>query len=441
MQKAQGPNLEDLLYEKVEIAGKKTARRRAIEPFAALSMAIGICQRVDQLHINGVIHRDLKPNNIHLAPDGEIQIIDMGEAYLTTGPVGETKVKEAGEIKGTRQYIAPEIEGEESQYSAKTDSYAVGMVFIEIFTDFNVLQRGYELEREGKYKTVELQGKAVQEEMLKALQAKLKNPNLSQEEKDLFKHLQKMTSRKSGDRPDLNEDIIVLCNLAIKHLQNNPHASSLLSRSSDVAINDFKTMKITAQLRQFQQKYPEVLKANREVSADLVGILMNIEKNDSHQATALMSFIDKLDSDVKKIDTGVLGFSAKTAKNELKAIISDLRTLSFAESKENIMTVNAVVTTEQNQSRSSVSTLRFANDLPDRDEPKKVLSSPRGTNQNITPLVDSKESLAMRGQKRRSSILTSYGQLETIKNKSQTTPSGDDIPKKEKRTSRKFSPD
>ena len=96
-------------------------------------------QLVDGLaaaHTQGLVHRDLKPGNVRITPDGLLKILDFGLA-TTTGPVGgEEATRTATEVHGvtgTLPYMAPEqLRGE--PLDARTDIYAAGVVLYEMAT-------------------------------------------------------------------------------------------------------------------------------------------------------------------------------------------------------------------------------------------------------------------------------------------------------------------
>ncbi len=87
------------------------------------------------LHQHGMVHRDLKPGNLRLTPDGRLKILDFGLARLlqpVTSRVTET-FDSAAEFAGTLPYMAPEqIKGE--AIDGRTDIYAAGAVLYELAT-------------------------------------------------------------------------------------------------------------------------------------------------------------------------------------------------------------------------------------------------------------------------------------------------------------------
>jgi predicted Ser/Thr protein kinase len=93
----------------------------------ALEIARKICAGLAAAHDRGVIHRDLKPQNIMLNRRGEVLIMDFGLAAVASELHG------AEAKSGTPAYMAPEqLKG--SEVTAKSDLYALGLVLYELFT-------------------------------------------------------------------------------------------------------------------------------------------------------------------------------------------------------------------------------------------------------------------------------------------------------------------
>ena len=94
-----------------------------------INIGLKLAKAVGALHRAGIIHRDIKPDNILLQPDGGLKLIDLGAARLPNLD-GET---ETGHIPGTASFKAPELftgtAGDE-----RSDIFAVGVTLYRMFT-------------------------------------------------------------------------------------------------------------------------------------------------------------------------------------------------------------------------------------------------------------------------------------------------------------------
>ena len=93
------------------------------------NIASQICDGLEEAHKQGVIHRDLKSQNIIIAPSGHLKIIDFGLAH-SAHLQGMTAT---GLIMGTPEYMAPEqVAGK--RVDERADIYALGIILYELFT-------------------------------------------------------------------------------------------------------------------------------------------------------------------------------------------------------------------------------------------------------------------------------------------------------------------
>ncbi len=93
------------------------------------ALAIQICDALGYAHQQGIVHRDIKPDNILMVKGGGIKIADFGLARIEEGG-GMTK---AGQVMGTPRYMAPEqILGK--TVDGRSDQYAVGIMLYELLT-------------------------------------------------------------------------------------------------------------------------------------------------------------------------------------------------------------------------------------------------------------------------------------------------------------------
>ena len=113
----EGETLKDLIR-----------RESPIEPRRAITIALQILAALRVAHQQGVIHRDVKPQNILVQPDGKIKVADFGIASA-----GDTEMTEAGSIVGTAQYLAPE-QARGLSVGPPADLYAVGIVLYEMLS-------------------------------------------------------------------------------------------------------------------------------------------------------------------------------------------------------------------------------------------------------------------------------------------------------------------
>ena len=93
-----------------------------------LRMVTAVCRALDYAHKKGVIHRDVKPANIRVLPDGSIKLVDFGIARLA-----DSQMTQTGTVLGTPSYVAPEalLQG---RVDHRADMWAVGVVLYELLT-------------------------------------------------------------------------------------------------------------------------------------------------------------------------------------------------------------------------------------------------------------------------------------------------------------------
>ena len=130
---------EDLSYLILEyVPGESLAQRIAREPLKleeALSIARQIALAVAAAHEKGVIHRDLKPGNIKLAPDGRVKVLDFGLAKtsISEGMDIEITSTEPGHIIGTPAYMSPE-QARGNPTDHRTDIWSFGCIIYQMLT-------------------------------------------------------------------------------------------------------------------------------------------------------------------------------------------------------------------------------------------------------------------------------------------------------------------
>ena len=117
MEYLDGPTLKDVIDE-----------RGGLDPNRAIGFATQILSALRFAHNHGVVHRDIKPQNVVVAPDGRLKVTDFGIARA-----GASQMTEVGSIVGTAQYLSPE-QARGEVVGPPSDLYSVGIVLYEMLT-------------------------------------------------------------------------------------------------------------------------------------------------------------------------------------------------------------------------------------------------------------------------------------------------------------------
>ena len=133
MKRIEGRAWADLMREPDEIA-RRFGAADALE--WNLRTLASVCNAVHFAHSRGILHRDLKPDNVMIGEFGEVYVLDWGIAVsLRDDPTGRLPcASQATELAGTPHYMAPEmLLGDPTQLSPRTDVYLLGAILYEIF--------------------------------------------------------------------------------------------------------------------------------------------------------------------------------------------------------------------------------------------------------------------------------------------------------------------
>ena len=121
-----------------ESLGALLARERRLPIPRAISIVCAACAGLAAAHGAGVIHRDLKPDNVLLGKDGRVVISDFGLARAVSSPddgaVTTTTGRSVVQVSGTPAYMAPEQLDRSAEVDARADVYALGAVLYEMLT-------------------------------------------------------------------------------------------------------------------------------------------------------------------------------------------------------------------------------------------------------------------------------------------------------------------
>ena len=111
----------------------RIVKQGALPVADAISIATQVADALSMAHAHGVIHRDVKPDNILFAADGTPKLSDLGVAKLLRGG-GEGTETMQGVIIGTPAYMAPEQIIDSSHIDARADIYSLGVALYEMLT-------------------------------------------------------------------------------------------------------------------------------------------------------------------------------------------------------------------------------------------------------------------------------------------------------------------
>ena len=100
-----------------------------------LGILMQVCQALDFAHAQGVVHRDIKPDNVMVGSFGEVYLLDWGIAVSTQGSATGLPPVEPGTLVGTPAYMAPEMAAANAEaIDARTDVYLLGATLHELIT-------------------------------------------------------------------------------------------------------------------------------------------------------------------------------------------------------------------------------------------------------------------------------------------------------------------
>ena len=123
----------DYLYVVMEFLTKGDLRRRLKAPIDgndATRIMSALLVALEDLHVAGVCHADLKPESIFFRADGSVTLIDFNISTLFGQPVRSSAV---GDMLGTPTYMSPE-QGAGQPVDGRSDLYAAGIIFFEMLT-------------------------------------------------------------------------------------------------------------------------------------------------------------------------------------------------------------------------------------------------------------------------------------------------------------------
>jgi serine/threonine protein kinase len=118
MEYVEGENLKRFIKRSVQL-----------NPSKAAGLALQVCEGLAEAHRLGVVHRDLKPQNIMIDPEGNARILDFGIARF----VDSETVTASGVMIGTPEYMSPE-QIDMKEVDGRSDIYSLGIILFEMLT-------------------------------------------------------------------------------------------------------------------------------------------------------------------------------------------------------------------------------------------------------------------------------------------------------------------
>ena len=112
-----------------ETLADRLRRDGPMPPEEAVAVAVDIARALAAAHERGLIHRDIKPGNVMVLPDGRVKVVDFGIARAA----GSDTLTGTGVVLGSTAYLSPEQAGGQP-VDERADLYALGCVLYEMLT-------------------------------------------------------------------------------------------------------------------------------------------------------------------------------------------------------------------------------------------------------------------------------------------------------------------
>ncbi len=127
-----------LLYLAMEYLPGRSLRdvllqRGALTPRESVSVMEPVLGALAAAHRAGIVHRDVKPENVILTDDGRIKVADFGLARAVSAPISSFNESNLDQLVGTVAYLAPELVSR-GVADARADVYAAGIMLFEVLT-------------------------------------------------------------------------------------------------------------------------------------------------------------------------------------------------------------------------------------------------------------------------------------------------------------------
>jgi len=353
----KGKNLEDTLFQakqKTVVDSSSTDTLDTLDGYEkpqtpildGVSKAVDVARELRDLHQRGLVHRDVKPNNIMVSEDGRARLIDFGEALLSADgqPIREDSPPILGEAMGTKHYIPPEVfdaKFGKSAYGAKSDTFSLGMTLADLLIpEVNTKQMEFEYQKLGKFGDEVVKG--IQQQVLTILSNKLNSNTSSPAEKEMASLIGRLLSDNPNVRPTMDETIIQLNNALIKHLKANPQEQG---KFGDNLISNAEFSKQEAVLHQFSQD-PNNLslfndnKGFKNEFSHLQDVLKSVNLNENNQDKA-KDIVDAMGAFQKQLDK--LPANQGEQKRQLQLVLQQIQATPLVQAQMMIDNIQKLI--------------------------------------------------------------------------------------------------
>ena len=113
--------------------------RQKLSHTLVASLGKQLCDALQRIHQEGIIHRDVKPDNMILSPQGQVKLADFGVALMPQS-AEQLRLTQAGALMGSLIYCAPEQIHNALTVDARADIYALGVSLYELLAQFTPYQ-------------------------------------------------------------------------------------------------------------------------------------------------------------------------------------------------------------------------------------------------------------------------------------------------------------
>ena len=209
MEYLEGQSLRDILQMQGALPLKET-----------LEIALQLCDALGYAHSRGVVHRDVKPDNVHILPGGIVKLTDFGIARITAEP----SITSQGQVFGTPSYMSPEQVASQT-VDHRTDLFSLGITLYEMlagrkpFTGDSVITITYNIMNTQPAMPVGVPG-PLQQVLQRALS---KDPNLRYQNAAML-------------AADLRAEKFSLSGTPVSPFPSGPHSASPLSFTSGLSL-------------------------------------------------------------------------------------------------------------------------------------------------------------------------------------------------------------